>query len=322
MLSVNWGKFRSRAAPQATPKRERPVPEDFTPQAIQRAVLAETLQHPATILPWAGATVAGVWTLLMGATPESVIALMSGLFAGAAAWVVNFYIRGDARARVHVEKLRSLRREFDVESLEELEATCLQARFKQGAKEAAELKAAYLKFGEFLSNKAKRSDDLQSQRLSVLAEDTYREGRAILAKALQVFVALNSVNVGTLRRERDELQDNLKTCKKSQVESLEQQLEVQQKRIELYERQETLLSQLLTEANELEAALETAYLEVVELVAQDAELTSWQSGAGTRLERAVEGARRAEEKLRGLTNGTSAEDEMYLNVSNSKQKET
>jgi hypothetical protein len=247
---------------------------------------------------------------------------MSGLFVGAAAWVVNFYVRGDARAQAHVEKLRALRRDLDVESLEELEATCLKAHFKQGAKEAAELKAAYLKFSEFLSNKAKRSEDLQSQRLAALAEDTYREGTAILAKALQVFIALKSVNVHTLRRERDELQENLKTCKKSQAESLEQQLEAQQKRIELYERQETLLAQLLTEVNELEAALETAYLEVVELVAQDAELASWQSGAGTRLERAVEGARRAEERLRGLTNGTSAEDEMYLNVSNSKQKET
>jgi hypothetical protein len=315
-------KFRSSAGKKATPKGERPVPEDFTPEAIQRAILTETLQHPATILPWAGATVAGVWTLVVGASPESVIALLSGLFAGAAAWVVNFYIRGDARAQAHVEKLRALRRDFDVESLEELEASCLKARFKQGAKEAAELKAAYVKFGEFLSGKTNRTDDLQSQRLSVLAEDTYREGRAILAKALQVFVALKSVNVDALRRERDELQGALKTCKKSQARSLAQQLEAQQKRIELYERQEALLSQLLTEVNELEAALETAYLEVVDLAAQDAELASWQGGAGTRLERAVEGARRAEERLRDLANGTTAEDDMYLNVSNSKQKET
>ena len=286
-----WGIFGSRKGPAEGRKRTSgPSPEDFTPEAIQRAVLAETLQHPATILPWAGSAVAGVWTLLMGATPESVIALMTGLFAGTAAWVVNFYIRGDGRAKNHVEKLRALRREYDVESLEELEANCLKVNFKQGAKEAAELKQAYLKFGEFLSGRAKQSEDLQSQRLLVLAEDTYREGRAILAKALQVFKALQSVNVESLRAERDALQKKLKTCKKTQIESFEQQLEVQQKRIELYEKQEGLLEQLITESNELEAALETAYLEAVDLVAQDAELTTWQSGAGTRLERAVEGA--------------------------------
>jgi hypothetical protein len=318
---VFWGIFGSRERPAKAAKEERPTPQDFTPEAIQRAVLAETLQHPATILPWAGSAVAGVWTLLMGATPESVIALMTGLFAGTAAWVVNYYIRGDTRAKNHVEKLRVLRREHDVESLEELEANCIKAQFKQGAKEAAELKQAYLKFGEFLSGRPKRADDLQSQRLSVLAEDTYREGRAILAKALQVFKALKSVNVESLRAERDELKKTIKTCKKTQVGSFEQQLEVQQKRIDLYEKQEGLLEQLITESNELEAALETAYLEAVDLVAQDAELTTWQSGAGTRLERAVEGARRAEERLRELSNGTRPEDQMYLNVYKSKQKE-
>lgn len=316
-----WGIFGLRDGPSEAPKAERPTPEDFTPEAIQRALLAETLQHPATILPWAGSAVAGVWTLLMGATPESVIALMTGLFAGTAAWVVNFYIRGDTRAKNHVEKLRALRREYDVESLEELEANCIKAHFKQGAKEAAELRQAYLKFGEFLNGRPRRSDDLQSQRLSVLAEDTYREGRAILAKALQVFNALKSVNVDALRAERDDLQKKLKSCKKTQVKSFEQQLEVQRKRIELYEKQEGLLEQLVTESNELEAALETAYLEAIDLVAQDAELTSWQSGAGTRLERAVESARRAEERLRELSNGTRPEDDMYLNVSKSKQKE-
>jgi hypothetical protein len=317
---VFWGIFESRKGRAKTTINERPAPEDFTPEAIQRAVLAETLQHPATILPWAGSVVAGVWTLLMGATPESVIALMTGLFAGTAAWVVNFYIRGDERARSHVEKLRALRRDHDVESLEELVENCVSANFKQGAKEAAELKQAYLKFGEFLSGRPRRSDDLQSQRLSVLAEDTYREGRAILAKALQVFKALQSVNVEALKAERNELQRKLKNCKKTQVKSFEQQLEVQQKRIELYEKQEGLLEQLITESNELEAALETAYLEAVDLVAHDAELTTWQSGAGLRLERAVEAARRAEERLRELGNGTRPEDDMYLNVSNSKQE--
>jgi hypothetical protein len=318
---VFWGIFGSKKEPAKSAKEVRPTPEDFTPEAIQRAVLTETLQHPATILPWAGSAVAGVWTLLMGATPESVIALMTGLFAGTAAWVVNFYIRGDERAKNHVEKLRALRRDYDVESLEELEARCLQAHFKQGAKEAAELKQAYLKFGEFLSGRPKRAEDLQSQRLSVLAEDTYREGRAILAKALQVFKALQSVNVESLRAERDALQKKIKTCKKSQVKSFEQQLEVQQKRIDLYEKQEGLLEQLVAESNELEAALETAYLEAVDLVAQDAELATWQTGAGTRLERAVEGARRAEERLRDLNNGSRPEDDMYLNVSKSQQKE-
>jgi hypothetical protein len=318
---VFWGIFGSRMGLLTAAKGERPSPEDFTPEAIERAVLAETLQHPATILPWAGSAVAGVWTLLMGATPESVIALMTGLFVGTAAWVVNFYIRGDARAQNHVEKLRSLRREHDVESLEELEANCLSVDFHQGAKEAAELKQAYLKFVEFLSSRAKRTEDLQSQRLSVLAEDTYHEGRAILAKALQIFKALQSVNVESLRVERDSLQKKLKTSKKTQIKSFEQQLEVLERRIELYEKQEGLLEQHITESNQLEAALESAYLEAVDLVAQDAELSTWQSGAGTRLERAVDAARRTEERLRELSNGTRPEDEMYLNVSKSKQKE-
>ena len=82
-----WGRPRDQVRPAGQPPVGRkPTAEDFTPRAVQRAVLRDTLQHPATILPGALATVAALWSVAIDLSPASLLAVLGFGFVSAAAW--------------------------------------------------------------------------------------------------------------------------------------------------------------------------------------------------------------------------------------------
>jgi hypothetical protein len=71
---------------------------------------------------------------------------------------------------------------------------------------------------------------------------------------------------------------------------------------------------IIAHLNELETALETAHLEIVDLVGQGVNAGPSASDAASHLERAVEAARRVEQRLRGIGAEDTRADEEYLKV--------
>ena len=69
---------------------QAPGEEDFSRGAIHRAVLAETLQHPLTILPAAVSAVSGLYMGLFGLGPEAFAVAFGGVLLAAGAWVYNY----------------------------------------------------------------------------------------------------------------------------------------------------------------------------------------------------------------------------------------
>src|SRR5207244_10545449 len=127
---VRWERLRGLARPTGQPPRDhKPTAEDFTPRAIQRAVLQGTLQHPATILPGALATVAALWSVAIDLSPASLLAMLGFGFVSAAAWVINYVGRGDTLAEPHVPKLRALRSDYERRAVDELALACQRAGF-------------------------------------------------------------------------------------------------------------------------------------------------------------------------------------------------
>ena len=110
------------------PLDRKPTAEDFTPRAVQRAVLQDTLQHPATILPAALATVAALWSVAIDLSPASLMAMLGFGFVSAAAWVINYVGRGDTLVEQHIQKLRALRAEYERREVEELALACRRRR--------------------------------------------------------------------------------------------------------------------------------------------------------------------------------------------------
>jgi len=279
---------------------------------VLRAVLQDTLQHPATILPAALATVAALWSVAIDLSPASLMATLGFGFISAAAWVINYIGRGDTLVEQHIEKLRALRDEYERREVDDLALACRQAGFATGAKEAQELTDAYHKLDQFLVEQRAGQGNASSERFHVLAQETYRHGVTILRRALNLFQALQRVDVDTLEQERKDW--IIQRQQEGTAESLERNIEAHTKRLASYHEREEELRALIAQLNELETALETAHLEVVDLVGRAASGGPSASDAASHLERAVEAARRVEQRLRGFGDEDTQADEEYLEV--------
>jgi hypothetical protein len=264
--------------------------------------------------------------LLLNASPASfAVTLGSGLLA-TGAWVYNFFIRGEKLVARHVEALTRRRRELSLEEVAGLEREFESLGHTEGAAQARELRQSFSTLDKFLKEKARRTGGLGVQRLRVLGEDTYREGLGLLRKALEVYRALRSVDAVKLEREleawRQELAAQLSPLPETseapspgerkadpRVKALQSRIEAHEKRLSLHRERQHSLVGILAETERLEAALESSYLQVVDLDAGDTTLAG--SDAATSLERAVEAAEKVEARLRGL--GEDREDEkIYL----------
>ncbi|MBI3305418.1 hypothetical protein HYZ80_03810 [Candidatus Parcubacteria bacterium] len=308
-----WQRLLGLERPVGQSSREpKPTAEDFTPRALQRAVLQDTLQHPATILPAALAVVAALWSVALDLSPASLMAMLGFGFVGAAAWVINYVGRGDTLAERHILKLRALRAEYERREVAELALACQRAGFVAGAKEAQELTDAYHKLHQFLVQQQAVREHAGRERFRVLAEETYRHGVAILHRALNLFQALQGFDVRTLEQERQAWISQRQ--QEGASESLARNIETHTKRLNRYHQREEELRTLIAQLNELETALATAYLEVVDLVGQEASAGLFESGAAAHLERAVAAARRVEQRLRGFGDENTQADEEYLTV--------
>jgi uncharacterized phage infection (PIP) family protein YhgE len=281
---------------------------------VQRAVLQDTLQHPATIVPAALAVVAALWSVAIDLSPASLLAILGCGFVSAAAWVINYVGRGETLAEQYVQKLRAQRAAYERREAAAVAQACRQASFVEGAKAAEDLTAAYHKLHHFLTTQQASQDSTSRERFRILAEETYRHGMALLQQALHLFQALQGVAVDTLQQERQTWIAQQEQTGPS--ESLARNIATHTKRLAQYQRRQDELQALLAQLNELETALETAYLEVVDLLGQDAGSRLFESDAAQHLEIAVAAARRVEQRLRGVGTGhdDAQSDQEYLDV--------
>jgi hypothetical protein len=310
---VWWARLKDDGQPTGQPPLDRkPTADDFTPRAVQRAILQDTLQHPATIVPAALATVAALWSVAIDLSPASLLATLGFSFISAASWVINYVGRGDKLVEQHIQKLRALRDDYERREIEDLALACREAGFTAGAKEAQEITNAYRKLQQFLVAQRAGHGNVSAERFRVLAEETYRHGVTILRRALNLFQALQRVDVATLEQERREWIRQRE--QEGRAESLERNIEAHTKRLDRYHQRAEELRALIAQLNELETALETAHLEVVDLVGEAPSKGPFASDAASHLERAVEAARRVEQRLRGFGDENSQDDEEYLKV--------
>jgi len=298
------------------PPIRKPTAADFEGGAVQKAILGQTVQSPFTILPAAAAFVALFYGLVIN---FSFSAIVASLLFGATAlgsWVFNFFIRGEQLSARYVTKLRELRREYQVRQVVDIESECHKIGFSEGAKEANELSAAYLKLKNFLDRQIKDGENLKAERFRILAEDTYDQGVGILTRALNSYRAVQQIDAPLLRQELENWQAELADFrdvegKEVECQALEQKIASHTKRLANYEERNDVIAQLLAQSDSLEAALENAFLGLQDLIGQSADIMFGDTSSGE-LEKMVTAARRVEERLRGLNHtDVHPDDEMY-----------
>lgn len=301
-----------------------PTADDFSDQAISRAVLTKTVNHLATTIPAGISAVCALWWGVIGPTPlVAGLCLGTGLL-GMAGWVVNYFFRGDTFVRRHVAELRERREKHKRMEGRSLVEKCSRAGFAAGIEAAEELEQAYQNLHGYLREHVEKGRRLSAERFMVLAEDTYAQGLASLEKALAIHIALEQIDAGKLEQEvedwlerRAELERD-GDASQSEIEALTTRIESHRKRLQVYISRQSESTRLLAECEKLEGALETAYLDVIDLVNRG-DMVIADTGAASRLEGAVKAARRVEEQLRGHGD-TRAEDEQYLEAGRNLQE--
>ena len=273
------------------PPVKSPNADDFKAEAVQGAVMKESIQHPGTIYPLAGSGLALAWSLLIAPTPASVGLAFGLAFVGASAFVYNFVVKGPERAARHVTRLREMRRQYTDSMLSQLANDCFKQGFSLGRKEANDMRLAWRQLADYLEE---NKTGVASDRFRILAEDSCHQGVSVLEQALSIFKAMRSIDVDSLNRELFVLRQHLAALDErcSQAKTLHIQIDSHLKRLHLYEQSKERLEQLLAEANEIELALQSTYLELADLGNQSIdEFLSEGGGASNRLVSAVEAAR-------------------------------
>lgn len=297
-----------------------PTAQDFGPEAVNRAVRKEALQHPLTLLPAAGAGVGILSILAFGVTPVGALVTLALGFVAATSWGFHYILTGEQRAAKYVARLREKRMQLQRHEVERIEEDCDGAGFALGAKEARELTEAYAKLVAFLERGLEENGGYERTQFRVLAEDAYREGVGILRQALSIFAALRGIDVEKLERELAAWQLQSSRTNAGDKQALASQMSTHQKRIEAYRQREERLSQLIAESNRLEGALETTYLQAAELAGREGSRSLVTGGAAAELERAVGAARKTEERLRELEGGSTGADQTYLDAATTTKK--
>jgi hypothetical protein len=284
---------------------------------VQRAVLKETLQHPLTILPAAVSALSLLYMGLISFDPGSVgIGFGAALF-GAAAWVVNYYFRGAHFAAERVRQLRAQREQAKTAVATSLRADCEAAQFAAGTRAAQELTRAYETLRQLLAGRA-GGGDVTAVRFAVLADDTYQEGMQLLAAALETHCALREIDADRLRAELQTWTGELAAlegrrdrdpARAAGDEALRTKIDSHRRRLAAYDDHAAGLEKVLAQCETLESALETAYLEVLDLGNESTQALQGQAAA--RLESAVAAARTVEERLRAAQAAPEA-DALYL----------
>ena len=273
-----------------------PKADDFSAGSVERVIWSEALQHPATLYP-AGVAILGA--VAMGALGFNRVTLGMTLFGSMISLgsiVYNYFIRGEDLAREHIAELHEQRRKVKEDTADDIAAACTELGFTEGLEAVNELRDAHRKLEGFLN---KQDKNKSAQRFAIMAEDSYQEGLQLLQSALATVRVLGDIDDERLESELRILREEGLALEKRiaaegdhlrpQHEAVQTRMNTLERRLTLYRDRRNALAGLMAQCEVLEAALETAYLELVDLVG--AEVTHRQAHHATKLEEAVAAAR-------------------------------
>lgn len=295
------------------PSPKMPTKKDLNSEAVRKWVLTETIQHPATILPLAGAAVSGLWIGVFGLSAVAVGAAFALTFTGGASWIYNFIVRGEQMGEERVKALLKELEKSEEEEMESIIEECREAGFDDGVKEGSELLSAYQRFMKFLCEKNGEGENLGALRFQGLAHDALKQGVSCLQRAFSLWRAVQEVDIGELEKELVKMQRRLAKLEAGTqpYTTLATQVKSHETRVQRLNAQQQRVAEILVEIDQLESALERASLETVEIVETDAESMTTRGEAATSLERAISAAQRVEQKLQGLGLEDTASDAKY-----------
>ncbi|MDA1348813.1 MAG: hypothetical protein O3A47_08100 [Chloroflexi bacterium] len=254
------------------------VIESLSEPAIRRRILADAVQHPATVLSGAAFTATGVYLLVLapvfgGARPAMVLLGVFGV-AVAASFVWRYVFR---YSEEYAEKARELMKVLEKDRARSEEARAkrlrqvLQEGFfdigaGEGVKALGRLVNEYERLQPVLLRQAD-SDPLSMSRVPVLTGATYRRGLSALSDALELLEAGLTPGREVLLAEIAEMEENVEASRRNgggadRLRLTEDRLASHRERLEMLDQLQLRADQLLFQASRCEALLHRARIEL------------------------------------------------------------
>jgi hypothetical protein len=310
-----------------TDRNGAPLP-DISDSAIQKKVMSEAIQHPTTLYP---AALSILSTLYMGLVNfnETAFAIAAGSsMVALASWIYHYFIRGDHIKDQYLSRLGEKRQSYKEKQVINIEQDCRVAGFSEGENAAKELKEAYMRFKRFLETKTQTSRGRSAQRFLTLAGENYDQGVNFLQKALSIYTVLDDMDEAKLKKELKAWEAEVKKLDKKVkqegdhshlvIQALQERIKSHKRRLKLFTERSESLKNVLAQCEILEATLDSAYLELVDLFEGDHMVK--QENVASNLERAFTSARIVEDRMRDMENPKAFDDSIYAQAAKAESR--
>ena len=182
----------------------RSKPEDFSPRAVARAVLSESLQKPHVLYPTAIGLLGGLAALALGPTLLFVAPAALGLTVGLGGWALDYSLRRDRHAAEYVKRLHlALAGRVD-ETIAGLRRDLEQLKFDAGLAQMTELRAKFKAFEEMLRRKLD-PDEMTFGRYLGMTEQVFLAGLDNLRRIADTLKGLSAIDVAHAERRLEQL---------------------------------------------------------------------------------------------------------------------
>jgi hypothetical protein len=228
-------------APPAAVERAPSGPIDFSPQAVRRAVLMNTLQRPRVLYPTAVGCLGGLAALLLGPAAVFVVPALLGLTVGAGSWAVDNTLNQQKNSAEYLLRLRERISGQRSASLARLQANLGTLGFQAGLEQLDQLQKKFDAFQDLLGRKL-NPEELTYGRYLAMTEQVFLAGIDNLNRVADTLLALATIDVAKLQARIHELEtDN--------IESKGQDLEIQtlRERMVFHDQQRERIDQWLGE---------------------------------------------------------------------------
>jgi hypothetical protein len=179
-------------------------PEDFSPRAVARAVLSESLQKPHVLYPTAIGLLGGLAALALGPTLLFVAPAALGLTVGLGGWALDYSLRRDRHAAEYVKRLHQALAGRVDETIAGLRRDLEQLKFDAGLAQMTELRAKFKAFEEMLRRKLD-PDEMTFGRYLGMTEQVFLAGLDNLRRIADTLKGLSAIDVAHAERRLEQL---------------------------------------------------------------------------------------------------------------------
>lgn len=303
-------------------------PIDLSEEALHKKMKSEALQHPTTLLPAAASILSVLYMGLINFNETAFAVALGGGLVSLASYIFHYLIRGDKLKDQYLKRLGEKRRVIKEKKVINIEVDCRRARFDEGRIAAKELKEAYSRFKAFLNEKSHTTRHRSAQRFMNLADENYDQGVSFLQKALSIHKVVDEMDERKLRKELKSWEDEVKLREQEirqegdrshlVVKALNERIKSHKRRLKLFAERYESIKHLLAQVEVLEATLDSAYLELIDVFEGDHLVK--QENVAANLERAFTSARIVEDRMRIKENPDSFDDSIYAQAAKAEKK--